>query len=195
MSTGELNLLLDGFSNTDSFMAGSIVGGVLAAVIILCLIFGIMIIVAGWKIFEKAGEKGWKILIPIYDCYILFKILGLKKWFWPMFIASVLSSVLMINFRIEPITVGNETQYIYYGLDRPDTIIGMILASLTSLAAAIMVTIQGAKAFKKSVGFAVCMFFFPNICWLILGFGKSKYHKRAVIPAAEEKEEKEDEEE
>lgn len=195
MSTGELTQLLSGHTNTESFMAGSVVGGMLGALIAFGIVFAVMIVIAGWKVFEKAGEKGWKILIPIYDAYILFKILGMKKWFWPMMIISVLSSILMMNFKVEAVTVGSEVQYVYYGLDRPDTIIGIVLSSIMSIAVAIMVTIQGAKAFKKGLGFTVCMFFFPNICWLILGFGKSKYHKKAVIPEAEEKEEKEDDEE
>lgn len=34
----------------------------------------ILEIVALWRIFTKAGEKGWNCLIPIYNMYILFKI-------------------------------------------------------------------------------------------------------------------------
>jgi hypothetical protein len=35
-----------------------------------------------WKIFEKAGEAGWKSIIPIYNVYIMYKIVGMKNWFW-----------------------------------------------------------------------------------------------------------------
>ncbi len=34
-----------------------------------------------WKIFEKAGEQGWKALIPVYNYYIWLKILK-KPWWW-----------------------------------------------------------------------------------------------------------------
>jgi len=34
-----------------------------------------------WKIFEKAGEKGWKALIPIYNYYIWLKIIK-RPWWW-----------------------------------------------------------------------------------------------------------------
>ena len=37
------------------------------------LIF-ILEVIGMWKIFDKAGEKGWKAIIPIYNLYILFKI-------------------------------------------------------------------------------------------------------------------------
>ena len=38
------------------------------------LVVVILQIVAYWKIFEKAGEPGWKALIPIYNVYLLFKL-------------------------------------------------------------------------------------------------------------------------
>src|SRR5271170_4087212 len=38
-------------------------------------------IVGLWKIFEKAGEKGWKALIPIYNYHIWIKILK-RPWWW-----------------------------------------------------------------------------------------------------------------
>jgi signal peptidase I len=34
-----------------------------------------------WKVFEKAGEKGWKALIPIYNFYLWLKIMQ-KPWWW-----------------------------------------------------------------------------------------------------------------
>ncbi|HTA26243.1 MAG TPA: signal peptidase I [Bacteroidia bacterium] len=38
-----------------------------------------------WKIFEKAGEKGWKALIPIYNYYIWLKIIK-RPWWWILII-------------------------------------------------------------------------------------------------------------
>ena len=34
----------------------------------------IIFMIAAWNIFEKAGEAGWKAIIPIWNMYILFKI-------------------------------------------------------------------------------------------------------------------------
>lgn len=34
-----------------------------------------------WKIFQKAGEEGWKAIIPIYNLIILLKVIG-KPWWW-----------------------------------------------------------------------------------------------------------------
>ena len=33
-----------------------------------------------WKLFTKAGEAGWKCLIPIYNYYIMLKIGGKPGW-------------------------------------------------------------------------------------------------------------------
>lgn len=38
------------------------------------IIINIISIVAMWRIFTKAGEKGWKAIIPFYNVYILFKL-------------------------------------------------------------------------------------------------------------------------
>ena len=46
----------------------------------LKLVLSIAIIVISyigmWKCFEKAGEKGWKAIIPFYNYAILYKISG-----------------------------------------------------------------------------------------------------------------------
>ncbi|MCU4174465.1 DUF5684 domain-containing protein [Carboxylicivirga sp. N1Y90] len=45
------------------------------------LAFAILMIVSGWKIFEKAGKPGWACLIPIYNTLVLLEIVG-KPWYW-----------------------------------------------------------------------------------------------------------------
>lgn len=49
------------------------------------LIFLVVNIIAFWQIFEKAVQKGWKSIIPIYNLLILFHILG-KPWWWILFL-------------------------------------------------------------------------------------------------------------
>ena len=41
---------------------------------IVCIALTVLEIIAMWKIFAKAGEAGWKSIIPIYNMYILYKI-------------------------------------------------------------------------------------------------------------------------
>ena len=42
--------------------------------IILPVILGL------WKVFEKAGQKGWKCIIPVYNNMIAAEIAGKPKW-------------------------------------------------------------------------------------------------------------------
>ena len=57
---------------------------VLAVFSIMMLIFGalcIVMVVAWWKIFTKAGKPGWASLIPFYNTIVLLEIAG-KPWWW-----------------------------------------------------------------------------------------------------------------
>lgn len=62
-------------------LASGLIGFFLGFVIIascIAFVIGILTIIANWKIFTKAGEKGWKALIPIYNLVILFKVAGIS---------------------------------------------------------------------------------------------------------------------
>lgn len=41
----------------------------------------LLFIATFWKIFEKAGEAGWKSLVPFYNLFIMLRIAG-KPWWW-----------------------------------------------------------------------------------------------------------------
>ena len=53
-------------------------------------------IVALWKIFEKAGQAGWKAIIPIYNGYILLKIVGKPGWWLILFFIPIVNLVFVI---------------------------------------------------------------------------------------------------
>jgi len=57
---------------------------ILIAVVIVAvaLIYSVCYVIGSWKIFEKAGEAGWKSLIPLYDYYIRIKISWNTGMFW-----------------------------------------------------------------------------------------------------------------
>ncbi len=64
--------------------ATGIVGMIMAmgAVIwIIGLAFMIFMIIAMWKLFTKAGKKGWYSIIPFLNTYTLGEIAGIKGWF------------------------------------------------------------------------------------------------------------------
>ncbi len=55
------------------------------------LVVMVLSIVSMWVLFTKAGEKGWKAIIPLYNGYVEFKLFWKKSLFW---ITLVLSLVI-----------------------------------------------------------------------------------------------------
>ena len=47
---------------------------------IVGLLIALLLIVAIWKVFTKAGQPGWASIIPIYNLYIWCKIVGRPGW-------------------------------------------------------------------------------------------------------------------
>lgn len=54
----------------------------------------VVILVAAWKLFTKAGEAGWKCLIPLYNAYVLFKIVWGNGWLF------LLNCIPVVNFIV-----------------------------------------------------------------------------------------------
>jgi hypothetical protein len=73
---------------TTSAGGGSPVPGIIG------LLIGLLIIVAMWKVFTKAGQPGWASIIPIYNLYIWCKIVG-RPWWW-----ILLMLIPFVNFIV-----------------------------------------------------------------------------------------------
>lgn len=63
--------------------------------LITALILYIVLAVSLWVIFNKAGESGWKAIIPVYNMYTAFKLFWKKSMFWVVLILSVAVMGLM----------------------------------------------------------------------------------------------------
>jgi hypothetical protein len=61
---------------------------------IIGLLIALLLIVATWKVFTKAGQPGWASLIPIYNLYVWCKIVG-RPWWW-----ILLMLIPFVNFII-----------------------------------------------------------------------------------------------
>ena len=72
------------------------------AVLIFAILFHLVLmtfmIVAQWKIFDKAGEPGWAAIVPLYNLFVLMKIAGKPSW-WILLIfvpfANIVAIILM----------------------------------------------------------------------------------------------------
>ena len=77
--------MLDGYATTTTTTTtGTASAGMLGALIVVMLVTvlaaWVIMAVAGWKIFEKAGVEGWKALIPFYNNYLFLEIGGYNGW-------------------------------------------------------------------------------------------------------------------
>ena len=79
-------------TTTDAAAYG-VLAGFSVAYVIVALVVAVITIIAMWRIFTKAGEKGWKSIIPIYNVVILFKIAGISPWFVLGYLASIIPVV------------------------------------------------------------------------------------------------------
>ena len=130
----------------EAIVAGGVAGGMYATVGIFLLAFCVLLIIAEWKIFTKAGEAGWKSLIPIYNVYIAFKIAKMHiVWFFVMLVSTVLYGFVSAS----QVTTVSQT----IGL------IGIIGLAVVEVVYAIYL----ANAFGKGTGFKVGLIFLPNI--------------------------------
>ena len=77
-------------AQTDQYASGG--GSPVGAIV--GLLVAVLLIVALWKIFTKAGQPGWASLIPIYNVYIWCKIVGRPGW-W-----VILMLIPFVNFII-----------------------------------------------------------------------------------------------
>ncbi len=65
--------------------------------VVIVLIYLAMIsfyIVAGWKVFAKAGEPGWGVFVPIYNLYLVCKIAGRPEWWLILFFVPLVNIVI-----------------------------------------------------------------------------------------------------
>ena len=90
------NYSLYDYPTTSRAASAGIFAGVFSVLMILIIIACVVLIyIAQWRIFKKAGKEGWKALIPIYNSYTLLQILNME----PMlcFLTLVPGAQFMLN--------------------------------------------------------------------------------------------------
>ena len=135
-----------------------VIGGTYA---LLALIWWILQVAANWKMFTKAGEAGWKSIIPVYGDYVSYKIAWQTKFFWLTFVLGIAASV--VQGFADP--AGSNTAIL--------AVVSLlrIIAGIISILYSVIL----AKAFGKGTGFAIGLIFLSPIFMLILGFGDAQY--------------------
>ena len=84
--------------NNSSGVLGSLFGGVM---LLIWLAIFIVVIAAGWKVFEKAGQPGWAIIIPFFNIYIMLKIVGRPGWWLLLMFIPIVNIVISLIVAID----------------------------------------------------------------------------------------------
>lgn len=137
----------------------------LATIAVISIILCVLMIIAWWKIFTKAGEKGWKAIIPFYSSYTMYKISWKTSVWWIMLAVSIVcggigAAMLSSSTTASPSVIG---LILYYA------------AAIVTLVIQIIFYVKLAKSFGKGGGFAVGLIFLNIIFMLILAFGSAQY--------------------
>ena len=130
----------------------------------LIFVFGwwILQVIANWRIFTKAGEAGWKSIIPVYNDYVSYKIAWQTSYFWISFVLEIAAS------GIDQYTNSHGSIWIL------TVLVGVIRLIVGIIS--ILYSVKLAKAFGRGAGFAVGLIFLQPIFLLILGFGDDRYY-------------------
>lgn len=138
---------------------------------IICVVVGILISIFAsilfmskrigmWKLFEKAGEREWKSIVPIYNQIALLKMCKLK----PIFI------LLYIDFIIPAIgyLAGRDVKWMTIVM-----LVGLVIYRF-------MISIRLGQAFKKGDVFSFFLAFFPSILLPVLGCSKNEIYRTII---------------
>ncbi len=131
---------------------------------IISIIVAIAVIIATYKMFQKANDKGWKAIIPFYNSYTEYKLAWNTDAFWVTLASTTTAAILMVA-----------TKFMTPGL----TTLIFALIALAALIITLVMTITKdmklAAAFGHGKGFGLGLIFLELIFRMILSFGKSEY--------------------
>ena len=172
------SLTTQNLTTGEAAAAGAILGGMFGVIAVAGIACAIIMLIATWKIFTKAGEKGWKVLIPFYNAYIAFKISGFKSGFWTLLATEIAVFVaIFIAAATGDATVVNGQVTEFHNAIYP---IITIVAAIIEIVIGVVGCYKLAKAFKRGIGTTLGLIFLPFIFTLILAFGSAKYDKKVL---------------
>ncbi len=127
---------------------------------IIFFVVVLLLIIAQWRIYSKAGQPGWACIIPIYNLVVYMQIIG-RPISWLM----IYIGCLVIYF-------------IGFGMIMNGSLMGGLLTSiggLVLLVISIIDTNRLSRSFGKGAGFTAGLIILPFIFMPILGFGSAQY--------------------
>ena len=80
------------------YLFSNFLGGGLIFLFLFILFISVALIVisviAGWKLFKKAGKNGWEAIVPFYNSFVYVEISGLEWWWFLLMLAPNIVSIV-----------------------------------------------------------------------------------------------------
>lgn len=144
--------LLEGLSETKELFA---------AAMILLLVYYVLLTISQWKLFKKAGEKGWKSLIPFYNIFVSHHLIGMSHIWFILDIVFWFVEILLEFFHVYPLWI-------------EDTFFSVAL--IVTIISEILHIMRLCYCYTKSELFGIGLFVVPPLFSMILAFGNSEYN-------------------
>ena len=156
MDFSELNNALSGMDPAEVALGAGLAGVVGTLMIIGMAAWFFISAIGYFKMFKKAGQRGWFAFIPLLREFAMFKMAWTLKAFA---ISTALAVVLQFGATAESFIAG----------------LVVIVCGIAWFVVQIKLVVRMAKSFGKGKGWAALLFFFPFVTTLILGFGSAEY--------------------
>ncbi len=131
------------------------------AAAVLGLLYYVFLTVAQWKLFTKAGEKGYKALIPFYNMFVSHHLIGMRHIWFILDIVFWAGEIALDLTRAAPLWL-EETFF--------------SVALIVTIISEIIHIMKLCYCYTKSELFAIGLFVIPPLFSMILAFGKSEYN-------------------
>lgn len=129
--------------------------------VLLALTYYTFLTIAQFKLFTKAGEKGWKALIPFYNMFVSHHLIGMSHiWF-----------ILDIVFWAAEVALA-----FISGTPRLLEDVFFSVALVVTIISEIIHIIKLCYCYTKNELFGIGLFLIPPLFSMILAFGKSEYN-------------------
>ncbi len=130
-------------------------GGLLIVLGIFLLAWAVFYVIGLWKMFEKAGQPGWKAIVPYYNTWTLVEIVGLN-WYW--FLVAMVSTIISI-----------------LGLEALS-----FIGTVANVVANVNIYYNLSKKFNKDTSWVVLSVFFGFVTIPMLGYSKTEVWNNAA---------------
>lgn len=81
---------------------------ILGAYLVFVLAIAVVMLISMWKIYSKAGQPGWAVLVPIYNLVVLLNIVRKPVWWILLMCIPFVNFIIAILIYLELAKVFNK---------------------------------------------------------------------------------------